>query len=83
MILTPRDDFSKSLHAKGWADFVSGDQFQQAAKAAMLQHSFNMAGDINAGFKMLGAKGFLEILMSLADTEKSVHHPMTPQLNKV
>jgi len=82
MTLTPKEDFRNSL-AKGlWAETVSTPNFIQASTAAMLEYAFRCAGDTNAGYKLQGAKEFLVVLMSLAESPLATEHINQPQLNR-
>lgn len=70
--LTPRQDFRQSDFVKGWADLVSSKQFEAAAKTAMLEYqSAVMTGlqPAENAFRLHGAQQFLQVLMSLADSE--------------
>ena len=74
MTIEPRKDFRLSHHAKTWPDAVASQQFEAAAKVAMLELQFALATKAmdpttaaNNAFRLHGARMFLDILMSLAD----------------
>ncbi len=81
--LTPRKDFRDSQLSKGWADVVASPQFEAAAKAAMLEFLFDIHPATTtelggaATHRLIGAKMFLDKLMSLADGETKLPTPPT------
>lgn len=73
-MITPKQDFQKSEHAKGWPDVVDSRRFHMAAMAAFAQmqvelgHPADMATAAAQRWELEGAKRFLSILMQLAET---------------
>lgn len=70
MTITPGIDFAKSTHGRAWQEVVGEAQFQEAAKAAMLEYASEQSTSAPAelGWRIQGAQGFLRKLMSLGQT---------------
>jgi hypothetical protein len=85
MNLTPREDFRKSTHAKGWTDLCAGSQFQEAARSALIlymQKCQYSQSQSESALKLLGAQEFLQTLMSMAESAPQPTPIGMPQLNR-
>jgi len=77
-MITPRETFQKSEHAKRWLDVVDSQQFHMAAQAAFAQMQLDLSlpRDMNQAAiyqcELQGAKHFLSLLMQLTNPEKTV-----------
>lgn len=73
-MITPKDSFQKSEHAKGWPDVMDSRRFHMAAMAAFAQMQMELGHPADMGtaaaqrWELEGAKRFLSILMQLADS---------------
>jgi len=74
MTIDPRKDFQASPHKPIWSDFSASATFAAAAQAALVQYQINLGTSTDVsnaganGFKLVGAKQFLDVLMSLTET---------------
>lgn len=75
MTITPKADFVEAAKANGWrwSDVVTSEQFQEAAKTAMLhmlleEPNATIADHAEHSQRLCGAQRFLAILMSLTET---------------
>ena len=80
MTISPKSDFQECSKTNGWRwnEVVTSTQFQEAAKAAMLQlvceeTQVTISDHAERSHMICGAQRYLSILMSLAES------PQTPE----
>lgn len=86
-MISPKNNFQNSPHAKGWSAIVDSSQFEAAAIAAILEMQFAYDHPVDGGtaiaqrYEMAGAKRFLKTLSDLNSSAKPVQASTVGKLN--
>lgn len=84
-MLSPRDNFRNSPHAKGWEGIMDSRQFQAGCEAALAQMVIDQPHTPESlsvsAFRFSGAKEFLRVLMGLTATETKMQTAVKQNLD--